>query len=111
MLSITYITIGIMLMLVYTYITIVIIIKSLFKALAVGLIGNCSSMNKLNLLKQAIAVAVWIVRFTLMAVGVIGIIAAAMLVVNSTETFHIIMGCIFWICSLVLIIKMGGKLL
>ncbi len=68
-------------------------------------------MNRLNLIKQVIAVVVWIVRFTLMSVGIIGIIAAAMLVFNSTETFHIIMGCVFWICSLVLIIKAGGKLL
>ena len=76
-----------------------------------GLIGNCSSMNKLNLIKQAIAVVVWIVRFTLMSVGIIGIIAAAMLTVNSAETLHIIMGCVFWICSLLLTIKAGGKLL
>ena len=76
-----------------------------------GLIGNCSNMNKTKLIQQAIAVVVWIVTFVLMSVGIIGIIAAAMLVFNSTETFHIIMGCVFWVCSLVLTIKAGGKLL
>ena len=76
-----------------------------------GLIGNCSNMNKTKLIQQVIAVVVWIVRFTLMSVGIIGIIAAAMLVFNSTETFHIIMGVVLWASSLGLTIKMGGKLL
>lgn len=79
--------------------------------MAVGLIGNCSNMNKTKLIKQAIAVVVWIVRFVLMSVGMIGIIAASMLIFNSTEKFHIIMGCVFWVCSLILILKIGGKLL
>ena len=68
-------------------------------------------MNKLNVLKQVIAVVVWIVRFTLMSVGIIDIIAAAMLVFNSTETFHIIMGVVLWASSLGSTIKIGGKLL
>ena len=68
-------------------------------------------MNKTKLIQQAIAVVVWIIRFVLMSVGIIGIISAAMLIFNSTETFHIIMGCVFWVCSLILILKMGGKLL
>ena len=76
-----------------------------------GLIGNCSNMNKTKLIQQAIAVVVWIIRFVLMSVGIIGIISAAMLVFNSTETFHIIMGVVLWASSLGLTIKIGGKLL
>ena len=76
-----------------------------------GLIGNCSNMNKTKLIQQIFAVVVWIIKFVLMSIGMISIIAAAMLIFNSTETFHIIMGCVFWVCSLILILKIGGKLL
>ena len=68
-------------------------------------------MNKTKLIQQIFAVVVWIIKFVLMSIGIISIIAASMLIFNSTETFHIIMGCVFWVCSLILILKMGGKLL
>ena len=67
-------------------------------------------MNKTKLIQQIFAVVVWIIKFVLMSIGMISIIAASMLIFNSTEKFHIIMGCLFWVCSLGLIIKMGGKL-
>ena len=68
-------------------------------------------MNKTKLIQQIFAVVVLIIKFVLMSIGIISIIAASMLIFNSTETFHIIMGCVFWVCSLILILKMGGKLL